>query len=86
MLSKYTALFLVPSVLLFLLADRAHRKWLLRKEPYLAFFLSLVIFSPVILWNYQHQWVSFAFQFSRRLLGEEYKGAGFDPELLISHD
>jgi dolichol-phosphate mannosyltransferase len=85
MLSKYTALFLVPSVLLFLIADRAHRKWLLRMEPYLAFFLSLVIFSPVILWNYQHQWVSFAFQFSRRLLGEEYKGPAFDPELLISH-
>src|SRR5262245_42755701 len=35
MLSKYTALFLVPSTLLFLVADRAHRKWLLRKEPYL---------------------------------------------------
>jgi dolichol-phosphate mannosyltransferase len=71
MLSKYTALFLVPSALLFLIADRAHRKWLLRKEPYLAFFLSLVIFSPVILWNYQHQWASFAFQFGRRVLGEE---------------
>src|SRR5499426_989333 len=71
MLSKYTALFLVPSALLFLIADRAHRKWLLRKEPYLAFFLSLVIFSPVILWNYQHQWVSFAFQLGRRVLGEE---------------
>jgi dolichol-phosphate mannosyltransferase len=71
MLSKYTALFLVPSTLLFLIADRAHRKWLLRKEPYLAFFLSLVIFSPVILWNYQHQWASFAFQFGRRVLGQE---------------
>ena len=75
MLSKYTALFLVPSALLFLIADRAHRKWLLRKEPYLAFFLSLVIFSPVILWNYQHQWASFTFQFGRRLLGEEYQRA-----------
>src|SRR5262245_2145837 len=94
MLSKYTALFLVPSALLFLIADRAHRKWLLRKEPYLAFLLSLVIFSPVILWNYQHQWASFTFQFNRRLLGEEYQGAkyteiveghAYDPELLISH-
>ncbi|HEY7167061.1 MAG TPA: glycosyltransferase family 39 protein, partial [Candidatus Binatia bacterium] len=85
LLSKYTALFLVPSTLLFLIADRAHRKWLLRKEPYLAFFISLVIFSPVIVWNYQHHWVSFAFQFGRRLLGEGYKGAAFDPELLISH-
>jgi dolichol-phosphate mannosyltransferase len=71
MLSKYTALFLVPSALLFLIADRAHRKWLLRKEPYLAFSLSLVILSPVILWNYQHQWASFAFQFGRRVLGQE---------------
>jgi hypothetical protein len=26
------------SALLFLIADRGHRKWLLRKEPYLAFF------------------------------------------------
>src|SRR5262245_48446653 len=85
MLSKYTALFLVPSALLFLIADRAHRTWLLRKEPYLALFLSLVIFSPVILWNYQHQWASFAFQFGRRLLGEEYQGNAYDPELLISH-
>lgn len=94
MLSKYTALFLVPSALLFIIADRAHRKWLLRKEPYLAFFLSLVIFSPVILWNYQHQWASFTFQFSRRLLGEEHQrakyteiveGHAYDPELLISH-
>ena len=81
MLSKYTALFLVPSALLFLIADRAHRKWLLRKEPYLAFFLSLVIFSPVILWNYQHQWASFDFQFGRRLLGER----SFDTEIAISH-
>src|SRR5262245_11595584 len=71
MLSKYTALFLVPSALLFLIADRAHRKWLLRKESYLAFFLSLIIFSPVILWNYQHQWASFTFQLGRRLLGVE---------------
>jgi dolichol-phosphate mannosyltransferase len=84
MLSKYTALFLVPSALLFLIADRAHRKWLLRKEPYLAFFLSLVIFSPAILWNYQHQWASFAFQLGRRLLGEENQGHAYDPEL-ISH-
>ena len=78
MLSKYTALFLVPSALLFLIADRAHRKWLLRKEPYLAFFLSLVIFSPVILWNYQHKWASFAFQFGRRLLGEDHPIPGLE--------
>src|SRR5215510_5469708 len=84
MLSKYTALFLVPSALLFLIADRAHRKWLLRKEPYLAFFLSLVLFSPVILWNYQHQWASFAFQVGRRLLGEEAQRAKYT-EIVEGH-
>ena len=71
MLSKYTALFLVPSALFFLIADRGHRKWLLRKEPYLGFLLSIVVFSPVIAWNYQHQWASFAFQFGARLLDVE---------------
>src|SRR5436190_12491167 len=86
MLSKYTALFLVPSALLFIIADRAHRKWLLRKEPYLAFFLSLVIFSPVVLWNYQHQWASFAFQFDRRVLGEDKLRHAYDPDLLINHE
>lgn len=71
MLSKYTALFLVPSALFFLIADREHRKWLLRKEPYLGLLLSIVVFSPVIVWNYQHQWASFAFQFGGRLLDVE---------------
>ena len=87
MLSKYTALFLVPSALLFLIADRGHRKWLLRKEPYLAFFLSLVIFSPVILWNYQHQWASFAFQLGRRLLANGNGTLGVATNFLeeISH-
>jgi dolichol-phosphate mannosyltransferase len=70
MLSKYTGFFLVPSALLFLIAERERRKWLLRKEPYLAFLLSLVVFSPTIIWNYRHQWASFAFQFGARLIGE----------------
>ena len=46
MLSKYTALFLVPSALLFLIADRAHRRWLFRKEPYLAIFFPWSFSAP----------------------------------------
>jgi len=66
LLSKYTGVFLIPSTILFLLMNRPYRKWLLRKEPYSALFVSLLVFSPVIVWNYHHQWASFAFQFGRR--------------------
>jgi len=38
-----------------------------RKEPYLAALLALALFSPVLVWNAQHEWASFAFQTSRRI-------------------
>ncbi|MFH0813911.1 MAG: glycosyltransferase family 39 protein, partial [Pseudomonadota bacterium] len=66
MLSKYPGVFLVPSTFLFLLVNRGYRKWLWRKEPYIALIISLLVISPVIVWNYQHHWASFNFQFSQR--------------------
>ena len=67
-LCKYTIALLVPAVLLFLLADRQSRPWLLRLEPYGALVLAFLLFAPVIIWNAQHQWASFVFQGSRRFL------------------
>lgn len=67
LLSKYTMILFAPCIFLFLLSSEEGRKWLLRKEPYLAFLLGLLIFSPVILWNGQHDWVSFRFQLSHGL-------------------
>jgi dolichol-phosphate mannosyltransferase len=69
-LSKYTAIFLVPSALLFFLTSRKYRRRLLTKEPYVALLISLVLFSPVLIWNYHNQWASFAFQFTKRLQQE----------------
>jgi hypothetical protein len=66
MLSKYTAAFLVPSVLLYLLCSRRDRHWLATPWPYLAGVCSLVVFSPVLYWNWAHQWVSFRFQSAAR--------------------
>jgi dolichol-phosphate mannosyltransferase len=83
-LSKYTGFFLIPSTFLFLIVDRDGRKWLITKEPYLGLLLSLVVFSPTILWNFQHQWASFDFQIGRRL--EEaaaHHGGSLLPFLLI---
>lgn len=65
-LSKYNALLLPALILLYLIFSREHRFWLNKKEPYLAFIIMMVIFLPVIIWNAQHQWASFYFQFLGR--------------------
>jgi len=78
-LSKYTAIFLVPSTFLLLVSDLRYRQWLKRKEPYLALLIAALLFAPVIIWNMEHQWVSFGFQVSERLrhdYGHPLKGLG----------
>jgi dolichol-phosphate mannosyltransferase len=65
LLSKYYALLLAPSLLLFLLLAPAHRFWLRRPQPWIALALALLVFSTVIFWNAQHQWASFLFQSTR---------------------
>jgi dolichol-phosphate mannosyltransferase len=66
-ISKYSIGLLVPVTLAFMLWDHKSRRWLWRWEPYVAALLAVAIFFPVILWNAQHEWASFAFQTSRRL-------------------
>jgi len=67
MLSKYTAVFLVPSTLLLLLWHRPYRRCLVSKEPYLALLIAALLLVPVILWNVVHDWASFGFQLNERL-------------------
>jgi 4-amino-4-deoxy-L-arabinose transferase-like glycosyltransferase len=58
LLSKYTMLMLLPCIMLWLLASPRLRPWLRRREPYEAVLLGLLIFSPVIVWNARHGWLS----------------------------
>ena len=67
LVSKYTIVLLGPAILLFMLLDPRSRRWLSRPQPYLAAGAALLIFSPVIFWNYQHEWASFLFQSQRRI-------------------
>jgi dolichol-phosphate mannosyltransferase len=67
MLSKYTIVLLGPAILCFMLFDRKARSWFLKPEPYVAVILALILFLPVIIWNIQHDWVSFLFQSSMRV-------------------
>jgi dolichol-phosphate mannosyltransferase len=67
LLSKYTIVLVALSACIFAIIEPKARRWLRRPEPYGAALLALAVFSPVIVWNAQNQWVSFLFQTSRRL-------------------
>ncbi len=58
-LSKHTMLLLIPCLLLFLCLSPPHRHWLRRPEPYLAFALTLLLYSGVFWWNAHHHWWTF---------------------------
>ena len=58
LLTKYTMAFFYICGVLFFIFSKEERRWLGRKEPYIAFLLSLAIFSPVIIWNMNHGWVT----------------------------
>lgn len=63
LLSKYTMIFFVPSLFLFLLLTSRFRHHFMSFKFWLGLFIAIVIFSPVVLWNYQNHWISFLFQF-----------------------
>ena len=63
LLSKYTMILIFPSIFIFLLLSAKYRKLLVKKDLYIAFIIAIIVFSPVIIWNYQHDWISFKFQF-----------------------
>jgi dolichol-phosphate mannosyltransferase len=69
MLSKYTMGLVALAALAFMATDAPSRKWFIRPEPYLAAVVAFIIFLPVVIWNYQHDWASFAFQSTYRWIG-----------------
>lgn len=71
LLSKYTAILLAPCFLLYLGLTEG-RRWLRTVHPYLALLVGLLCFAPVVYWNRQHDWLSFAFQLGHGLGGDRY--------------
>jgi 4-amino-4-deoxy-L-arabinose transferase-like glycosyltransferase len=59
LLSKYTALFFGPAILIWLIVVPKLRHWLISPWLYLGGLFALLLFAPVILWNADHHWVSF---------------------------
>ena len=65
LLSKFTAAMLLPAVLAFALVPDWRRRWLFSPWPWLAALIAVVVFLPVLIWNAEHDWASFRFQFVR---------------------
>ncbi|HEU4584877.1 MAG TPA: glycosyltransferase family 39 protein [Gemmatimonadaceae bacterium] len=65
--SKYNAVLLPVGVLAAMLVYAPLRRQLATPAPYVAGLLALLIFTPVIVWNAGHDWVSFHFQLSHGL-------------------
>ncbi len=72
MVSKYTIVLLAPGVLVFMLLDRRARQWFIRWQPYAAVLIAVALFMPVLIWNFQHDWVSFLFQSEQRVSGQTF--------------
>jgi len=73
-LSKYHVLFLFAGVFMFVVTNKSQRHWLRHPGPYLAVLITVIMASPVLLWNAQNGWVSFVFQGSRAgASGEHFK-------------
>jgi 4-amino-4-deoxy-L-arabinose transferase-like glycosyltransferase len=70
MLSKFTMLFFAVSILAWLLLVPQLRQWLLTPWPWLGALAALAVFSPTLIWNAQHDWISVHRQFNRMLVDE----------------
>lgn len=60
MLSKYTSILLIVSILLFIILKR--RDILFNIKFYVTVAIASIIVLPMLFWNYQNDWISFNFQ------------------------
>jgi 4-amino-4-deoxy-L-arabinose transferase-like glycosyltransferase len=65
LLSKFTVVMFVPAIIAFMLVPDWRVRWLKSPYPYAAALIALIVFSPVLIWNVQHDWASFRFQLVR---------------------
>jgi len=76
LLTKYTMAFFYPCALLFLLFSKDLRRILLTKDPYISLIVSFFVFSPVIVWNANHDWVTL-----KHTAGQAHVAEGFQISL-----
>ena len=60
LLSKVTMALLLPCTLLFMATRQEMRRWLRQPAAYAAILLALLVYSPNLVWQGQHDWITFA--------------------------
>lgn len=66
LLSKYTALLLPVQLFVLLLTSKEGRRALRTPPPWIGVGVMVLVFTPVLAWNYGNDFASFAFQTTRR--------------------
>lgn len=79
--SKYTAVFLPAGMILFLLLSASSRKYLRTFWPWLTCLIMVLVSTPVIIWNIENHFASFAFQGSQRM--QEAAAFTLKPKLVL---
>ncbi len=74
--SNPPAMLIPTGLVLFCLLSKPHRHWFRHKEPYLGVLLGFLVFSPVVYWNWQHDWAGFLFLSERTEVGEANAAPG----------
>jgi len=69
MLSKYTGVLILAGMFFYLLFNEP--KKLLSYKPWVSVVLAFVVFMPVVVWNYQNDWISFSFQYKHGGTGKK---------------
>jgi hypothetical protein len=69
-LGKYAMLFFIPATLIYMALK--NRKQLSNPRFYVAIIISIIIFSPVIIWNINHQFIGYKHIENLSGLGSEY--------------
>ncbi|WP_333822206.1 glycosyltransferase family 39 protein [Pinisolibacter sp.] len=63
--SKYSVLFLGLGIVVWLVSTRETRRWFATWQLWAGGAIAVALFTPVVLWNAEHGWISFAKQFGR---------------------
>jgi len=79
--AKYTALLLLASIGIALVAHPGLRRAYTTSVPYLALAIALALIAPNLAWNAQHGWASFAFQLSHGLA--VHRGSALQHEMQL---
>ena len=70
-LAKYTGVLLIIELLAYLALSNTHRKEFKNIHWYFAAVVGLIILGPILVWNWQHDFISLAFQYHHGVAQEK---------------